>query len=145
GYVEGSHLLTGEIDVVATDGFTGNVVLKAAEGVAEAMFRMVKAAVQRSPRGRVGGALLRPVLQEVKRSIDYAETGGALLAGVRGVVRICHGRSDTTAIKNGIKLSHRFVRAGLPGRLAEAIARHRELWPEAKTEAKPGPMDHQAG
>lgn len=132
GYVEGSHLMTGEIDVVATDGFTGNVVLKAGEGVAEAMFRMIKAAVQRSLRGRLGGALLRPVLQEVKRSIDYAETGGALLAGVRGVVTICHGRSDTTAIKNAIKLSHRFVRAGLLGRLGQAIERHRELWSAAR-------------
>jgi glycerol-3-phosphate acyltransferase PlsX len=130
GYVEGSSLLTGAVDVVATDGFTGNVLLKLGEGMAEALLRMVKAALTRSVRGLVGGAIIAPVLQELKRSIDYAETGGALLAGVRGVVTICHGRSDVTAIKNAIKVSHTFARMALPQRLEEAIGRHRKLWEE---------------
>jgi phosphate acyltransferase len=131
GYVEGSHLLTGEVDVVATDGFTGNVLLKATEGMAEALLRMVKSALMRSLRGRLGGAIIRPVLEELRRSIDYAETGGALLAGVPGVVTICHGRSDVTAIKNAIKVSDRFARASLPQRLGAAIARHQGLWQDA--------------
>jgi glycerol-3-phosphate acyltransferase PlsX len=130
GYVEGSNLLTGEVDVVATDGFTGNVLLKLGEGMAEALLRMVKGALGRSLRGRVGGAIVAPVLRELKRSIDYAETGGALLAGVKGVVTICHGRSDVAAIKNAIKVSHRFARMALPQRLGEAIGRHHGLWQE---------------
>ena len=128
GYVEGSSLFKGEIDVVATDGFTGNVVLKMSEGVAEALFGMVKASLMRSLRGRLGGALIKPAMRALKRTLDYAETGGALLVGVDGVVTICHGRSDLTAIKNAIKASFQFVRADLPVRLGEAIARHRGLW-----------------
>jgi phosphate acyltransferase len=132
GYVEGSNLLTGEVDVVATDGFTGNVLLKLGEGMAEALLRMVKGALGRSLRGRLGGAIVAPVLQELKRSIDYAEIGGALLAGVNGVVTICHGRSDVAAIKNAIKVSHRFARMALPQRLGEAIDRHQAMWQELR-------------
>lgn len=139
GYVEGSHLFTGEVDVVATDGFTGNVVLKMGEGVVEALLRMVKARLMSSLRGRLGGALIQPAMRELKRSIDYAETGGALLVGVDGVVTICHGRSDLTAIKNAIKASHQFVRSDLTRRLAEAIGQHRGLWDSLSASAAPGP------
>lgn len=128
GYIEGSHLFRGEVDVVATDGFTGNVVLKLGEGLAEAMFGMVKRQLESSVRGLVGGALIRPAMRELKRTIDYAETGGALLAGVRCVVTLCHGRSDLTAIKNAIKASARFAHARLPDKLGEAIERHIGIW-----------------
>jgi glycerol-3-phosphate acyltransferase PlsX len=93
---------------------------------------MVKSALGRSLRGRLGGAIVAPVLQELKRSIDYAEIGGALLAGVDGVVTICHGRSDVAAIKNAIKVSHRFARMALPRRLGEAIGRHQAMWQELR-------------
>jgi phosphate acyltransferase len=128
GYVEGSSIFQGQIDVVATDGFTGNVVLKLTEGVAEAVFRMTVRALEKSPLGRVGGALIRPAMREVQTTIDYAETGGALLAGVRGVVTICHGRSDVSAMKNAIKASARFVRSKLVERLGRAIADHQGIW-----------------
>ncbi len=128
GYVEASHLFDGKIDVVATDGFTGNVVLKLSEGIAEALFRMIKAELVRTTRSRVGAALIAPAMRELKRSIDYAETGGALLAGVPGVVTICHGRSDVNAIKNAVKAAFRFARAQLPARLGQAINRQGELW-----------------
>jgi phosphate acyltransferase len=130
GYVEGSSIFSGDIDVVATDGFTGNVVLKLSEGVAEAVFRMVKEQLGASLRGRLGGALVRPAMLELKKSIDYAETGGALLAGVDGVVLIGHGRSDANAIKNAIKAADRFARAGLTAQLATVMERHQRLWAE---------------
>lgn len=82
GYVEGSGLWDGAVDVVATDGFTGNVVLKTCEGLSASL-----------------------------RGVDYAATGGALLAGVAGVVVIAHGRSDATAIKNAALLADRFATA----------------------------------
>jgi len=85
GYVEGSDLFGGKVDVIATDGFTGNVVLKTAEGLAEAL---------------TGNAA-------------YADTGGALLAGVDGTVVIAHGKSDPAAIKNAILGATRFVNSGL--------------------------------
>jgi glycerol-3-phosphate acyltransferase PlsX len=98
GYVEGSDLFDGRVDVVATDGFTGNVVLKAAEGLAAALCAEVR----------------------------YEDTGGALLAGVDGVVTIAHGRSDATAIANALRCAARFAGAQLPARLAEAVGLVRE-------------------
>ena len=128
GYVEGSDLFTGKIDVVATDGFTGNIVLKLSEGVAEAVFRMVRGQLEQSLRGRVGGYLVRPGIMELKRTIDFAEIGGAPLNGVQGVVMICHGRSDGHAVKNAIRASGQLARAGLTERLAADIERHDGVW-----------------
>lgn len=122
GYVEGSGLWDGAVDVVATDGFTGNVVLKACEGVAGALFGLVRQRLAATPRARLGGALAAPALRDLGRRIDFAETGGALLAGVDGVVVIAHGRSDVTAMKNAVLLADRFARADLAARIAAAVA-----------------------
>jgi glycerol-3-phosphate acyltransferase PlsX len=108
--------------VVATDGFTGNVVLKACEGVATALFGLVRQRLTATPRAKLGGALVAPALRDLGRRIDFAETGGALLAGVDGVVVIAHGRSDTTAIKNAVTLAGRFARAELATKIAAAVA-----------------------
>lgn len=102
GYVEGSDLFGGTVDVVATDGFTGNVVLKTSEGLAEAWLH------------RLDRAALPAELQ-------YQRTGGALLAGVDGVVVVAHGRSDATAIANAIRGAARFAAASMPARLADAV------------------------
>lgn len=122
GYVEGSGIWDGAVDVVATDGFTGNVVLKACEGVATALFGLVKQRMTATPRGKLGGALVAPALRDLGRRIDFAETGGALLAGVAGVVVIAHGRSDTTAMKNAVLLADRFARAALVDEIARGVA-----------------------
>jgi glycerol-3-phosphate acyltransferase PlsX len=124
GYIEGSDLWRGEVDVVATDGFTGNIVLKVCEGIADAIFGLVRHELTETPRARLGGALVAPALRSLKKRIDFNETGGALLAGVGGVVVIAHGRSDSIALKNAVKLADRFARADLPARLAAAIATH---------------------
>lgn len=122
GLVEGSGIWDGAVDVVATDGFTGNVVLKACEGVATALFGLVRQRLEATPRAKLGGALVAPALRDLGRRIDFAETGGALLAGVAGVVVIAHGRSDTTAMKNAILLADRFAAADLAARLAAGVA-----------------------
>ncbi|MBK9032824.1 MAG: phosphate acyltransferase PlsX [Myxococcales bacterium] len=121
GYVEGSGLWDGAVDVVATDGFTGNVVLKACEGVATALFGLVRQRLTETPRAKLGGALVAPALRDLGRRIDFAETGGALLAGVDGVVVIAHGRSDTTAMKNAVLMAARFARADLSTRIAAVV------------------------
>ncbi len=131
GYVEGSEIFRGHIDVVATDGFTGNVVLKTAEGVSEAVLRMVKRALTSSLSSKMGAFLVKPALLELRDSLHYSEAGGALLAGVRGVTTICHGRSDAVAIKNAIHASDRFVSLQLVDQLAKGMARHNSLWDEA--------------
>ena len=138
GYIEGSELFRGDIDVVATDGFTGNVVLKVSEGVSQTVLRMVKAALTSTLRAKLGAALVKPALMALRQSIDYSEAGGAVLAGVDGLVVICHGRSDATAMKNAIKAADEDARAGLVGQLAQAMRRHHRLWveppaPEAET------------
>ena len=121
GYVEGSELFRGAVDCVATDGFTGNVVLKTCEGIAEGMFGLVRQELERSPLARLGSALVAPALRGVARRIDYTEVGGALLAGVAGPAVIAHGRSDAAAIASAIRAAARFAHQRLPARLAEAI------------------------
>jgi glycerol-3-phosphate acyltransferase PlsX len=128
GYVEGSEIFHGHIDVVATDGFTGNVVLKTAEGVAEAILRMVKRALTSNLTAKLGAMLARSSLEGLRDTLHYSDSGGALLCGVRGVTTICHGRSDAIAIKNAIKASNRFVERELVPRLEGAMARHERLW-----------------
>jgi glycerol-3-phosphate acyltransferase PlsX len=121
GYVEGSDLFRGAIDCIATDGFTGNVVLKTCEGIAEGMFGLVRQELEKTPMARLGSALVAPALRGVARRIDYTEVGGALLAGVRRPVVIAHGRSDGQAIASAIRAAARFAERALPDRLAAAI------------------------
>lgn len=128
GYVEGSELFRGDIDVVATDGFTGNIVLKTSEGVSQAVLRMVKRALTSTLRAKLGAALAMPALMALRQSIDYSAVGGAVLAGVDGLVIICHGRSDGVAIKNAIEAADEEARAGMVEQLASAMKRHHGLW-----------------
>nr|HEX4313214.1 phosphate acyltransferase PlsX [Kofleriaceae bacterium] len=118
GYVEGSDLFRGVVDVVATDGFTGNVVLKTCEGIAEGMFGLVRQELERTPLVRLGAALVAPALRGVAKKIDYTEVGGALLAGVARPVVLAHGRSDDVAIASAIRAAATFVARDLAGQLA---------------------------
>ena len=120
-YVEDSDLFRGAIDCIATDGFTGNVVVKTCEGIAEGMFGMVRQELEKTPLARLGAALVAPALRGVARRIDYTEVGGALLAGVLRPVVIAHGRSDAQAIASAIRAAARFAERGLPHQLATAI------------------------
>jgi glycerol-3-phosphate acyltransferase PlsX len=122
GYVEGSDLFRGVVDVLATDGFTGNVVLKTCEGIAEGMFGLVRQELERTPLARLGSALVAPALRGVAKRIDYAEVGGALLAGVTRPAVIAHGRSDGNAIANAIRAAAGFAERQLPDALGAAIA-----------------------
>jgi glycerol-3-phosphate acyltransferase PlsX len=116
------------VEVVATDGFTGNVVLKVAEGVSEAVLRMVKARLESSVRAKLGAALVKPALMELVQDIHPSEFGGALLVGINGLIMICHGSSDATAMTNAMLACDRFACAGLIDRLTTAMARHQVLW-----------------
>ena len=134
GYVEGRDIFRGDVDVVVTDGFTGNVLLKGLEGLAEAMFHMVAAEVRSGSRlERLGALLMRPALRRFKRKTDYAETGGAPLLGVDGVAIICHGGSDGRAIKNAILTAAAFAKSGLAGELRGALNQHAFLWSDPPT------------
>ncbi len=123
GYVEGSDIFRGVVDVIATDGFTGNVVLKTCEGIAEGMFGLMRQELERTPLDRLGSALVAPALRSLAKRIDYTEIGGALLAGVTRPVVIAHGRSGANAMFSAIRAAARFTEAQLPTALAAALAR----------------------
>ena len=103
GNVEGKDLTKGVCDVAVMDGFTGNVVLKTAEGMAELMFGELRKAVELTPWNRAAGLVLMSELRKVKRRLDYTEYGGAQLLGVDGVTVIGHGRSNARAVFSAIR------------------------------------------
>lgn len=107
GNVEANALAQGVADVLVTDGFSGNVALKSAEGAAALFQTVLRRELTRRWDSRLLAALLRPVFRRVARALDYREYGGAPLLGVRGTVIIAHGRSDAHAITQAIMAARR--------------------------------------
>jgi glycerol-3-phosphate acyltransferase PlsX len=108
GNIEGVELFHGDCEVVVCDGFTGNVVLKVAEGLAEHMMRLMTAVLSESEAGK---ELVKSVLGKLLPRLDYSEYGGALLLGANGIVTICHGRSSAWAIANALRVAKQAVGA----------------------------------
>lgn len=123
GNVEGKHLFSGDCDVIICDGFVGNVALKVSEAVAEALQKFLKRHILGNPLGLLGGLLLKPSFNRLKKELDYAEYGGAPLLGVDGVVIIGHGRSNTKAVKNAIRVAKEEVEHKFNEKILEAIAK----------------------
>jgi len=121
GNVEGKDIFRGKADVVVTDGFSGNVLIKTAEGVAEFLFTSMRDALKGDPVATVGGLLVRPKLQAIRRRADWREFGGALLLGVNGVAVIAHGRSDARAIYNAVRVARDAVDRAIVSTIAAAI------------------------
>lgn len=121
GNVEGRDLLSGDADVVVTDGFTGNVALKTLEGTARAVADAVRNAARSGPIAATGGLLLRPALAGLRRGMDPNEVGGAILLGLRGVAVVAHGSSSPDGIANAVRLADRAIREGAVERTAEAL------------------------
>jgi glycerol-3-phosphate acyltransferase PlsX len=115
GNVESREVFGGAADVVVCDGFVGNVLLKAAEGLGEMLFGMAKGAVGALPEGQ---ALLR----QIARKFDYAEYGGAPLLGIQGAYIIGHGRSDAHAVANAVRVARDYVAGGVDQRIVEELA-----------------------
>jgi phosphate acyltransferase len=105
GNAEGRDVLKGEFDVIVCDGFVGNVLLKFAEAVGEAVLGILREEMPRGWRGKLGVLLLKPNLKRIKQRIDHAEHGGALLLGVNGICIISHGSSRAPSIFNAIRLA----------------------------------------
>jgi len=121
GNVEGKDLVTGMADVIVTDGFTGNVAVKTAEGVADMLLSLLKDEIKKRPQAVLGALLAQGAFKEVKRRLDYSEYGGAPLLGVKGVVIVGHGRSNATAIKNMVRTAAEAARGDMLGAIQEAI------------------------
>jgi len=130
GYAEGRDLFSGAFDVVATDGFTGNVVLKTMEGQAHAFGELLRRSAASSTMARLGSMLLRPVFDEIRRKLDWAEYGAAPLIGCDGAVFFAHGRSDAWAIRNAIRAAAAAVEIDVREELSEVCTSAATLLPE---------------
>lgn len=104
GNIEGRDVFLGECDVVICDGFTGNVTLKVAEGVAKMLVGILRTELSHGSRNKLGAVLAKPAFARLKKRIDYEEYGGSLLLGVNGICVIAHGGSNDSAIKNAIRV-----------------------------------------
>lgn len=121
GNVEGHEVFNGKVDVIVMDGFTGNVVLKASESLAESMFHLLREELTRTPLRKLGAWLARGAFRAVRHKTDPSESGGAPLLGVRGCCVIGHGRSDATAIKHGIRAAAEFYTSGVNAKIEAEI------------------------
>jgi phosphate acyltransferase len=121
GNTESRWLLEGECDVVVTDGFTGNVALKAVEGTIRSLLDGIRSEIESSLRGRLGGLLIRPAARRVRHRLDPETYGGAYLLGLRGLVVIAHGSSSSVAIANAVRLAARGVEHRVVERLLERM------------------------
>jgi glycerol-3-phosphate acyltransferase PlsX len=119
GNVESRELLRGACDVVVTDGFTGNVALKLLEGTIKDVLDALRAEIQASTRGRLGGLLIRPAARALRRRLDPDTYGGAYLLGLRGLVVIAHGNSSRHAIANAV----RYAAVGVDHEVVERLSR----------------------
>jgi len=121
GNVEGKELFGGHADVVVTDGFTGNVLLKSSEAVAKLITDILKEELTASARTKVGALLAKPAFGKIKKMLDPAEVGAAPLLGIDGLVFIGHGRSDARALLSAIRVARQAVEANLLEAVRSAI------------------------
>ena len=121
GNVEGFAVGTGEVDVLVTDGFTGNVVLKTMEGTSKVLLEAIRAAAMSTPRAKAGGLLLRPALRGMRDQIDPEAYGGAVLLGLRRLVVVPHGSFGARGIASAVALAAQGVREQLVERTHAAL------------------------
>lgn len=122
GNIEGKDLFHSLADVIVCDGFVGNVCIKTAEGVADALFTLLSNELKSSLWSKILAGILISKFRNVKKKLDYSEYGGAPLLGVNGVVIISHGRSKSKAIKNAIKLAQQVKAQNLIEKIKKGIS-----------------------
>ena len=121
GFVEGNHIFSGDVDVVVTDGFTGNVALKTMEGLAGLIAERLRAEFNGSARARLAGLVARPVLKRVASGLDPRRYNGACMVGLNGIVVKSHGGADRIAFTRAIAVAARAARHGLTAHIAQAL------------------------
>ncbi|TVR15239.1 MAG: phosphate acyltransferase PlsX [Planctomycetota bacterium] len=122
GLVEGNHVFNDTVDVVVCDGFTGNVLLKSAEGTASAIGQIIKDGIHKSLRAKLGAWLMRPAFDHLKQRTHWSNVGGALLVGVNGITVIGHGRSNRVAVAHALRQAQRCVQGNLIQTMRELLA-----------------------
>jgi len=122
GNVEGRDIFNGKVDVIVMDGFTGNVVLKASESLAESLFALLREELSRTNFRKLWAWLSRYAYRAIKKRTDAAEYGGAPLLGVRGACVIGHGRSNATAVMHGVRVAAEFFASGVNARIEAGLS-----------------------
>lgn len=130
GYVEGNDLYSGNVDIVVTDGFVGNVALKTSEGLAKMVSHLIRKHFDANWLTRAAGLVALPVLNAFKHQIDPRQYNGASLVGLRGIVIKSHGNADRMAFANAIGIAGKEVDKAVPVRIAERVA---SVFAERKT------------
>lgn len=135
GYCEGRDLFEGDLDVIVTDGFTGNVVLKSLEGFVVAIKDIFEREIRGSLAATAGALLMRNIFGTVKRKLDYEEAGGAPLLGLERNLLVAHGASSVNALKNALVAARALVNTGLIPAIEAAMRAHADagLWARGKT------------
>ncbi len=141
GNVEGRDLYNGSVDVVVTDGFTGNVALKISESLADMILHLIREELTRTAVAKLGALLVRPAVRRFWRRVDYNELGGAPLLGINGACIISHGASPPRAVKNAIRVAAEWVRldvnahirATLAGELGQSLTEPRRPRPDPRS------------
>jgi phosphate acyltransferase len=123
GNIEGRDIPYGRADVVVCEGFVGNVVLKTTEGLAGALFQLIKEKITSTPVRKLGALAIKPGLKEIGKIMDYAEYGGAPLLGVNGISIICHGSSNEKAIYNAIRVAKECVESQFIHKIIDDLPR----------------------
>ena len=121
GNIEARDVLSGEADVVVTDGFSGNVFLKSAEGVASIMSKMIKSAFKKNLWTKLGYLHVKKGVKEMSETMDYKSTGGAMLLGINGVVVKAHGNSDAYSFECAINVTKKLAEADIVSKIREGL------------------------
>ena len=123
GNIEGSAAFSGDVDVIVTDGFTGNVCLKTIEGTSKTLFKTLKGVMMKTPVTKLGALAIKGGLKELMAQVSPDTYGGAPLLGVKGALLVGHGSSSAFAVKNGVLTTAGVVRAGVSEIIAQTVAK----------------------
>lgn len=121
GNIESREMMEGKVEVLVTDGFTGNMILKTSEGIANYIFKTLKKEIENNFIGKIGAYLMKPIFNRLKKRMDPSEYGGALFLGVNGISIKAHGNSKAKGIKNALKMADKFSKDGFIEKLSNLI------------------------
>lgn len=138
GFVEGGDIPSGNVDVIVTDGFTGNIALKTAEGTASLIRDFLRDAFRHSPLSRIAALLAYTSLRRLSKRIDPRRVNGGVFLGLNGTIVKSHGSADSTGVSAAIKLAFQLAQAGFTERIAARVADALEVRRAAEREAQQG-------
>lgn len=121
GNIESKSMITGEVDIIAADGYSGNIAMKAVEGTASSVFKLLKAELMGSFMGKLGALLAKDVFKGIKNHMDASSVGGAVLLGVNAPVIKAHGSSDSVAVMNAIRQARSAVKQEMVAKIGQSL------------------------